>query len=390
MNAPPIQSSPAAAPANAPKKTVVLAPGFLRAWRGIWLLTWKSQFTWKRLPALILGLLVLPLLVYITTPSSEKWARRPTVFSDPIGRADGLVNRLVRSKIPLSAEQKIRVQQIFMEEFNRSEKELRANEDAGVDRHREQVKDCYERIQARAQPILDPAQFAQLQNIARRNGQMNENFSNNGPAWTRTAPFYHWLIDFYFFIVLPLNCVRLSGGLIRDELQTDTLGFLTTRPPGRGRLLILKYFSQAGWLQGIMLIETVLVFSAGALREIPSLGALLPLFLAAQFLAVFAWSALGIFLGQITKRYVAMAIVYGAFVEMGLGRIPTNINNLSITRHLKTLLAHNPALQSTYDWAGTGVPQSVAALVIATAVFLGMAALLFTLLEYHHTAEMQK
>ena len=140
----------------------------------------------------------------------------------------------------------------------------------------------------------------------------------------------------------------------------------------------------------VLLVQTLLFFLAGALREIPSLGQLLPLFLAAQFLAVFAWSALGIFLGQISKRYIAMAIVYGTFVEMGIGRIPTNINNLSLTRHLKTLLAHNPALQSTYEWTGTGVPLSIGALVVATGLFLGIAALLFTYLEYHHTAEMQK
>src|SRR5207253_9446285 len=134
--------------------------------------------------------------------------------------------------------------------------------------------------------------------------------------------------------------------------------------------------SQTIWLQIVLLIETVLLFTAGYLREIPALGALLPLFLAAQFLAVFAWSALGIFLGQITKRYVAMAIVYGVFVELGIGRIPTNINNLSLTRHLKTLLAHNPALQNTYEWTGSGVPLAVTAIVVAAGLFLGMAALL--------------
>ena len=32
------------------------------------------------------------------------------------------------------------------------------------------------------------------------------------PAWNRTAPFYHWLVDLYFFILLPLSCVRSCGG----------------------------------------------------------------------------------------------------------------------------------------------------------------------------------
>src|SRR5260221_2967894 len=156
------------------------------------------------------------------------------------------------------------------------------------------------------------------------------------------------------------------------------------------RSLIVKYLSQTAWLQMTMLIEALLLFAVGQLREMPALGALLPLFLAAQFLAVLVWSALGTLLGQLTKRYLALALVYGFIVEMGIGRIPTNINTLSMMRHLKTLLAHNPALQGLYEWTGTGLPLSISALVLGSVLFLGLAALLFTVREYHHTGEMQK
>jgi ABC-type transport system involved in multi-copper enzyme maturation permease subunit len=194
----------------------------------------------------------------------------------------------------------------------------------------------------------------------------------------------------YFFVVLPLNCVRLCGGLIRDELQADTLGFLLTRPLSRARLVVLKYLSQITWLQMLALVEGLLLFAAGGSRHVPSLGALLPLFLGAQFLAVFVWGALGAFLGQVTQRYMPLALVYGFIIELGIGRIPTNINTLSMMRHLKTILSRNPALQSLYDWPASSVPLSALALVVATALFLGLAALLFTVKEYHHTAEMQK
>ena len=69
---------------------------------------------------------------------------------------------------------------------------------------------------------------------------------------------------------------------------------------------------------------------------------------------------------------------------MGIGRIPTNINTLSLLRHLKSLLSHNPSLQAIYDWPARGVPLSVAAPAIAAALFLNLAALLFTCKEYHH------
>jgi len=138
------------------------------------------------------------------------------------------------------------------------------------------------------------------------------------------------------------------------------------------------------------LVEGLLLFGAGALRHIPQLGTLLPLFLAAQFLAVPAWSALGLFLGQITKRYLPVALVYGLIVELGIGDIPTNINTLSMMRHLKTLLSNDPALQSLYEWSGTGVVLPVGALLLGAALFLALAAVLFTFREYHAAAEMQK
>jgi hypothetical protein len=87
---------------------------------------------------------------------------------------------------------------------------------------------------------------------------------------------------------------------------------------------------------------------------------------------------------------MALALLYGFIVEMGIGRIPTNINSLSLMRHLKTLLSPNPALQALYDWTSKGLVLSVGALALATVLFVALAALLFTFKEYHHTAEMQK
>jgi ABC-type transport system involved in multi-copper enzyme maturation permease subunit len=197
-------------------------------------------------------------------------------------------------------------------------------------------------------------------------------------------------VDFYFFVVLPLACVSRCGALIRDELQANTLGFLTTRPLRRDVLLMLKYLAAAAWLQFVMGIQTLLLFAVGWIHHVPSLGALFPLFLGAQVLAVMGWSALGVFLGLVSKRYVALALVYGVIVEMGIGRIPTNINTLSMMRHLKTILAHNAPLERIYDWPGTGAPFSALALVLAALIFVGFAAALFTFREYHHTTEMQK
>jgi ABC-type Na+ efflux pump permease subunit len=340
---------------------------------------------------LLASLLVLPVLVYITTSTLDSWRRQHSAFSYPQVPVQQFLGRLERSKITLPQDQARQLRKIFVEEF------ARANQDLGetqTDENRsklqsEELKACYARIRPRVQSLLDESTFDRYQSFEKRKLEESERAASL-PVWSRTGAFYHWLLDLYFFVVLPLNCVRLCGGLIRDELQADTLGFLLTRPLSRARLVVLKYLSQIAWLQILALTEGLLLFAAGGLRHVPSLGVLLPLFLGAQVLAVFAWGALGAFLGQVTQRYMPLALVYGFIIELGIGRIPTNINTLSMMRHLKTILSRNPALQSFYDWPASSLPLSILALVVAAVFFLGLAALLFTVKEYHHTAEMQK
>jgi hypothetical protein len=382
---------PLQVPPVAVAKSQTLKPTWAGAWRGIWLFTWRSQLSWQRLPVTLALLLVLPLLVYLTTLPRQSWSRRFRFLGNPRMQVSVLATRLTRADGALQPQQQVQLLRIFEEEFARTEEDWPSMDsaEANIESQKAQIKTCYQRIHLRVRPVLDDSQFAVFQTFESREVQLRQERIRE-PAWGRTGAFYHWLIDFYFFVVLPLNCVRACGALIRDELQADTLGFLVTRPMSRARLLVLKYLAQTTWLQLVLLLETLLLFVAGSLRQIPNLNVLLPLFLAAQVLAVPAWSALGLFFGQVTNRYMAMAVVYGLIVEMGIGRIPTNINTLSLMRHLKTLLSHNPALQTIYEWSAGGVPLAVAALVLAPVLFLTAAALLFTFREYHPTAEMQK
>ena len=382
------------APPDAREKAVSLRPTFFGALRGVWLFTWKSQLTWKRVPILLISLLALPLLVYATiSPRGSRDSGSLFVgnISDPGSAVENFRRSLASVRVPLTREQRAELQRIISEEYAGADAAWREMSASGpdVDEQIKQIEAAYERIRNRVQNVLDAPQFARF--VVFQGMILQSNRAGlTSLRWTRSAAFCHWLIDFYFFVILPLNCVRACGGLIRDELQTDTLCFLTTRPLSRARLMAVKYLCQTGWLQIVMLIETLILFTVGQLLEIPNLGALIPVFLATQFLAVLAWSALGTLLGQVTKRYMALAMVYGLIVEMGIGNIPTNINTLSLMRHLKTLLAHNAALQNIYEWSVNRIPVSLGALALATGIFLSLAMLLFTFKEYHHTVEMQK
>jgi ABC-type transport system involved in multi-copper enzyme maturation permease subunit len=378
-----IDVAPEQTSATAAKTGETLRPTFLGALRGMWLFTWKGRLTWHRAPTALLILLILPALIYLTTRSPESWSQRHPLFGSPMRPVKVFGRQLKMAQLPLQPQQNRDVLAIFVEEYAQAEKAWRETKtpDFPASGQSARVKACYERISRRLEDVLDDRQFAQWQRYERQ--LISENGSGGNE---RNAV----LIDFYFFVILPLSCVGACGALIREELQTDTLGFLTTRPLTRARLMVVKYLSQSAWLQIILLVQALLLFAAGGLREIPALRALLPLFLAVQFIAILAWSALGAFLGLVTKRYMAIALLYGFIVEMGIGRIPTNINTLSMMRHLKSLLANNAALQEVYQWPMRSVAFSVVALCLGAVVFLSLAAFMFTFKEYHHTAEMQK
>jgi len=393
MNAPaPTPPPPPPPPAPPQWERPRLTPSLLGAWRGIWLFTWRTQLTWRRAPLLLIWLLILPFLIWATVHSPQTWNRTGLPLGDPNRQMYGFARRLARAQLPiLKAEERSQLTEMMAGEYRRTLNDARSasGPETSVADQKAMIEACHTRIVEKARGLLEARQLREFQ-AADKEWISNAEDQVGEPAWNRTAPFYHWLVDLYFFILLPLSCVRSCGGLIRDELQSDTLGFLITRPVKRATLLGLKYAAQVLWLEMVVLVEGLLLFGAGALRHIPQLGTLLPLFLAAQFLAVPAWSALGLFLGQVTKRYLPVALVYGLIVELGIGDIPTNINTLSMMRHLKTLLSNDPALQSLYEWSGTGVVLPVWALLLGAALFLALAAVLFTFREYHVAAEMQK
>jgi hypothetical protein len=348
--------------------------------------------SWRRAPWLLVCLLALPLLVWGTIHSPRGWSRDPLPLGVPANQVLRFSRRLDREKVTiLDKDQKTRLIEVFQKEYDRAQNDGRANPALEMSEADQKalIEACHQRIQESARSVLDDRQFALFRTFNQEMLNTTETQVRE-PAWNRAAPFYYWLIPCYFFILLPLSCVWGCGGLIRDELQADTLGFLTTRPIRRAMLVVILYLCQAGWLEIMALAETLLLFGAGRLREIPALGSLLLLFVGVQFLAVLAWSALGLFLGQVSKWYLALALVYGLIVELGIGAIPTNINSLSLTRHLKTLLSHNAELEGLFQWSGSGVLFPAGILLLAAALFVGLAALLFTFVEYHSTAEMQK
>lgn len=267
---------PTLAPPIPPLRPVKNLPSFIQIFQGLWLLTWNSQFSWRRAPMLLVQVLLIPIVIY-----------------SAVGQGGDI---------------------------------------------------AYNTCVAR----------------------------------------------FYLLLLLPVFCLYQCGSLIRDELQADTLGFLLTRPMTRAQFLAARYGCQVLWMQVIAAINVLLLYAVGYLRGVEGIHQTIWVLLVAQLFAIFAYGSLATFLGLVSKRYLVLGLIYGFVVEIGIGRIPTNINLVSLSRHLQILMANSPIIAEQFEWTTKGAQVSMAILAVATLLFLSLATVLFTLREYHSTEEMQK
>jgi ABC-type transport system involved in multi-copper enzyme maturation permease subunit len=199
-----------------------------------------------------------------------------------------------------------------------------------------------------------------------------------------------FLIDFYMLMVLPIICLTAFGGMVRDELQEDTVCFLLTRPMKRWQFFLSKYLSHLAWTQIIGALTLLAFAVAGTLRGVDDTPMLVLNALKVQFPAIMAYGAISSLLGLATKKYLVLGLVYGFVVEFGIGQIPTNINTLAMTNHLKSLMARYQPLADHLGYEPGRMLTALAALVVTTGVFLIFSSVLFTFREYNHSDEMSK
>jgi hypothetical protein len=149
----------------------------------------------------------------------------------------------------------------------------------------------------------------------------------------------------------------------------------------RPAFVVFKFLSHLACLQVAFLLSLGVLIAVGLYRHIPSLFAALPWLFLGQAVAVTAFAAFGLLCGTITARYLVVGLVYGGIVESAIGRIPTELNRLSMTHQLRALLEQvlpgmNPALPSTQSPLAI-----VGLLLIFSAAMLAVAALDFAFQE---------
>ncbi|PTX91018.1 ABC transporter permease subunit [Opitutus sp. ER46] len=176
-----------------------------------------------------------------------------------------------------------------------------------------------------------------------------------------------WLVQVYFTFLVPVVAFLTGGGVIRDEMKPGTVDYVLTRPVPRPAFVGFKYVAHVLGTQIQFLLALGVLFAVGTWRHAEGLTAALPLLLLAQVLVVFAFTAFGFLCGAIVGRFVVIGVIYGAIVEIGVGHIPTQINRLSMTQQVKSML------QPVIPTAEAANIASAASPLLTTAALLGFA-----------------
>lgn len=199
-----------------------------------------------------------------------------------------------------------------------------------------------------------------------------------------------WAAGFYVCFVTPILSFIAAAGTLRDDLSGATVDYILTRPVPRPLFVFFRYLTQMAATQISFLFALGAVIGLGVFWDVPDFSAALPLLLLGQICAIVTFSALGFLCASVTSRYVIVGLVYGAVVEVGLGNVPTQLNQISLLRHLMTLLQ---PLLGDGGWAlsqttGTalGNVATLALLLAVSAAAVAISALLFRFREFAGSA----
>lgn len=197
-----------------------------------------------------------------------------------------------------------------------------------------------------------------------------------------TGSFLSIALDFHLMVVVPLVCLINMAAPVRDETEQGTLSYLATRPHPRAVLFLLLHGCHLLWTEIVFLIAGLLLLASGIWLGIPDISSLVAPFLLAQAGAVLAFSGLSALAGILTRRYLLLGLLYGAIIEVGVGGIPTNINILSLSHHVRVIVSMDPQA-ADFLRANIGSP-AVSGLFLIIAGLAGafLAALVYNVREF--------
>lgn len=197
--------------------------------------------------------------------------------------------------------------------------------------------------------------------------------------------FERWMLDVVALKFVPLTCLAVGGGILRNAIRSHTIEYLWTRSVKKVHLVISAWVAAVVVVTLLTILATVIVHATGSFSGIDRDWQNLPMTCAAEIALILPVTAIAVALGVWTGKYMVAGLLYGFVVETGISRMPTNLNLLAVTRHVEVLLNH---VRQTLEGPGSmAVLQSVGALLVLTFAALLAACIVFSCKQYSIGAE---
>lgn len=188
---------------------------------------------------------------------------------------------------------------------------------------------------------------------------------------------FGWFAYFYLRLLVPLIAFISAAATMRDDLKPDSVDYVLMRPVRRPVWVLGRFLARLVCSQFDFLLAFAVVMGVSVYRDIPDFVAEAPRLLLGQVLLIIAASGFGFLCGVLSSRYIILGLFYGAIVELGVGSIPTQLNQLSMSQHVLSMLSHllgSPGvaatLPATTPWGATAILVSFAIATLAITVLV--------------------
>src|SRR5208282_2115292 len=175
-------------------------------------------------------------------------------------------------------------------------------------------------------------------------------------------------------IVVMVIVLVLSVGQFRNEIDAETLVYLTDRSVSRVVIVLGKFLGALVASLALILPAALLPLAVASLAGGPAYAANVPVVLATSaLLAAAAYGGFFLLLGLVSRSALLIGLLYGFLWEELLPLLPGDVPRLTVSFYLRDLLARELTTGPLSGYpAPYSIPVGLAVIVFLTLLFLAM------------------
>lgn len=199
--------------------------------------------------------------------------------------------------------------------------------------------------------------------------------------------FSNIIIAFYLQFLILILALFFGTSVCSEELEGNTLTYLTTRPIPKPALILGKYAAYTVLICFMTVIGVFVSFFVLNMNDLLNISLYKILFrdIAVLCLGIICYTAFFTFIGTFLKKSVMFGLVFSFGWENVIQYFPGSTQRFAIAHYLKSLLPAPSGGRFSFllfRLEPTSPGMSVFMLFLITSIFLGLACLLFSWKEY--------